>query len=246
MTRSSTKGLIQPFEDPESVFCARKKFVKATSLDSSSFLELDFVAEFVNQSEEETTTMEPTMEEYMTTTHAGYGPGVVRPKINETVNFKIKMQFLKELQSNTFSGLEHEDPNEHIERVLKCADLFHIPKITIDQLMLRAFPMSLTRAANRWLRNEQPGSITDWETLKKKFLSKYCPLARTTKKMEKINNFQQEHDETLYAAWERFKELLLKCPQHYLTEMQEVIAFYKGLDAPTRLSLDSRGAICWD
>ncbi|GKC80171.1 hypothetical protein Tco_1130945, partial [Tanacetum coccineum] len=22
-------------------------------------------------------------------------------------------------------------------------------------------------------------------------------------------------------AWERFKELLMKCPQHYLTEMQE-------------------------
>ncbi|GKB44274.1 mitochondrial proton/calcium exchanger protein-like protein isoform X1, partial [Tanacetum coccineum] len=40
-------------------------------------------------------------------------------------------------------------------------------------------------------------------------------------KMEEINNFQQEPDETLYQAWERFKELLMKCPQHYLTEMQE-------------------------
>ncbi|GJX12733.1 hypothetical protein Tco_0204491 [Tanacetum coccineum] len=36
-------------------------------------------------------------------------------------------------------------------------------------------------------------------------------------------------DETLYQAWERFKELLMKCPQHYLTEMQEVILFYNGL-----------------
>ncbi|GJV30610.1 hypothetical protein Tco_1387058 [Tanacetum coccineum] len=40
--------------------------------------------------------------------------------------------------------------------------------------------------------------------------------------MEKINNFQQEPDENLYQAWERFKELLMKYPQHYLTEMQEV------------------------
>ncbi|GKE57310.1 hypothetical protein Tco_1496495 [Tanacetum coccineum] len=39
--------------------------------------------------------------------------------------------------------------------------------------------------------------------------------------MEEINNFQQEPDETLYQAWERFKELLMKCPQHYLTEIQE-------------------------
>ncbi|GJT80610.1 pyruvate dehydrogenase (acetyl-transferring) kinase, mitochondrial [Tanacetum coccineum] len=58
--------------------------------------------------------------------------------------------------------------------------------------------------------------------------------------MEEINNFQQEPDENLYQAWERFKELLMKCPQHYLTEMQEVILFYNGLGIPTRQILDSR------
>ncbi|GKE61193.1 retrovirus-related pol polyprotein from transposon TNT 1-94 [Tanacetum coccineum] len=61
--------------------------------------------------------------------------------------------------------------------------------------------------------------------------------------MEEINNFQQEPDENLYQAWERFKELLMKCPQHYLTEMQEVVLFYNGLDVPTQQILDSRGAI---
>ncbi|GKE33775.1 hypothetical protein Tco_1453097 [Tanacetum coccineum] len=59
--------------------------------------------------------------------------------------------------------------------------------------------------------------------------------------MEKINNFQQEPDETLYRPRERFKELLMKCPQYYLTEIQEVILFYNGLDVPTRQILDSRG-----
>ncbi|GJU51095.1 hypothetical protein Tco_1220650 [Tanacetum coccineum] len=61
--------------------------------------------------------------------------------------------------------------------------------------------------------------------------------------MEEINNFQQEPDENLYQAWEQFKELLMKCPQHYLTEMHEVILFYNGLGIPTRQILDSRGAI---
>ncbi|GJZ74898.1 putative reverse transcriptase domain-containing protein [Tanacetum coccineum] len=65
--------------------------------------------------------------------------------------------------------------------------------------------------------------------------------SETTKKMEEINNFQQEPDETISQAWERFKELLMKCPQHYLTEMHEVILFYNGLDIPTRQILDSRG-----
>ncbi|GJV75518.1 hypothetical protein Tco_1507102 [Tanacetum coccineum] len=61
--------------------------------------------------------------------------------------------------------------------------------------------------------------------------------------MEEINNFQQGPDETLYQAWKRFKELLMKCPQHYFTEMQEVILFYNGLKVPTRQILDSKGAI---
>ncbi|GJU12469.1 hypothetical protein Tco_1134865 [Tanacetum coccineum] len=144
---------------------------------------------------------------------------------------------------NTFSRLDHEDANEHIEKVLEIFDLFHIPNITQDQVMLRAFPMSLTGAASRWLRSKPSGSITTWEDLKIKFLSKYCPPARTTKKIEEINNFQQKSDETLYQVWERFKELLMKCPQHYLTEMQEVILFYNGLDVQTRQILNSKGAI---
>ncbi|GKB93611.1 retrovirus-related pol polyprotein from transposon TNT 1-94 [Tanacetum coccineum] len=61
--------------------------------------------------------------------------------------------------------------------------------------------------------------------------------------MEEINNFQQEPDESLFCAWERFKELMMKCPQHYLTDTQKVILFYNGLDVLTRQILDSRGAI---
>ncbi|GJW66492.1 hypothetical protein Tco_0120916 [Tanacetum coccineum] len=109
--------------------------------------------------------------------------------------------------------------------------------------MLRVFPISLNGATSRWLRNEPTISIKTWEDLKTKFLNIYCPPGRTVKKIEEINNFQQEPDETLYQAWERFKELLMKCPQHYLIEMQEVILFYNGLDVPTRQILDSRGVV---
>ncbi|GKE60592.1 putative reverse transcriptase domain-containing protein [Tanacetum coccineum] len=149
--------------------------------------------------------MAETIEQYMSKTRADYRSGVTRPKIEDKDNFELKGQFLKELRTNTFSGSDHEDANEHIEKVLKIVDLFHIPNITID--------------------------------------NKYCPPAYTTKKMEEINNFQQEPNENLYQAWEQFKELLMKCPQHYLTEMQEVVLFYNGLDVPTRQILDSRGAI---
>ncbi|GKD18706.1 hypothetical protein Tco_1207864, partial [Tanacetum coccineum] len=168
---------------------------------------------------------------------------VARPKIKDKDHFELKGQFLKELRDNTFNDSGHEDANEHIEKVLEIVDLFHIPNITEDQVMLRVFPMSLTGAASHLLRNKPFGSITTWEDLKTKFLNKYCPPARTTKKIEEINNFQQEPDETLYQAWERSKELLMKCHQHYLTEMQEVILFYNGLEVPTQQILDSKGAI---
>ncbi|GKD55022.1 hypothetical protein Tco_1288409, partial [Tanacetum coccineum] len=95
-----------------------------------------------------------TMEQYMSKTRGNYGSGVVRPKINDKTHFELKGQYLKELRENTFNGSEHKDANEHIEKVLKIVDLFHIQEVTQDQVMLRVFPMSLTGAASRWLRNK--------------------------------------------------------------------------------------------
>ncbi|GJR99985.1 retrovirus-related pol polyprotein from transposon TNT 1-94 [Tanacetum coccineum] len=244
MTRSSTKELLSPFENPEQKFRSRRRLFDTPSLVELNSPEFDHIFDIEEQSGEEVReTITETMEQYMSKTRGDYGSAVTRPTINQDTHFELKGQFLKELRDNTFSGSEHEDANEHIEKFLEIVDLFHILKITQDQIMLRAFPVSLTGAASRWLRNQPSGSITTWEVLKTKFLNKYCPPARTAKKMEGINNFQQELDESLFCAWERFKELLMKCPQHYLTDMQEDILFYNGLNVPTRQILDSKGAI---
>ncbi|GJZ81922.1 reverse transcriptase domain-containing protein [Tanacetum coccineum] len=221
MTWSSTKELLSPLENPERVLRSKRKLFDNPSLVEASSPESEQLFEIEEHVEEEVTEkMAETMEEYMSKTRENYGSGITRPTINQDTPFELKGQFLKELRDNTFSGSEHEDANEHIEKVLEIVDLFHIPKVTQDQIILRAFPVSLTRAAN-----------------------KYCPPARTAKKMEEINNFQQEPDESLFRAWEIFKELMMKCPQHYLTDMQEVILFYNGLDVLTRQILDSKGAI---
>ncbi|GKD41513.1 hypothetical protein Tco_1261720 [Tanacetum coccineum] len=87
------------------------------------------------------------------------GWGIARPKIDDKAHFELKGQFLKELRDNTFSGSDNEDVNEHMEKVLKIFDLFYIPEVTQDQILLRVFPMSLTGVASRWLRNEPSGSI---------------------------------------------------------------------------------------
>ena len=184
-----------------------------------------------------------TMEEYMNKTRADYSSGIARPRLDDKAKFELKGQFLKELRENAFSGTDNEDANEHVDKVLEIADLFTTEGVTDDQLMLRIFPISLKGAAIKWLKNEPAGSITTWGDLKSKFLKRYCPPAKTAKKMEAINNFKQEPDDTLYQAWERFKDLLMRCPQHYLNFMQEIILFYQGLDVPTRQILDAKGAV---
>nr|GFA73956.1 hypothetical protein [Tanacetum cinerariifolium] len=97
-----------------------------------------------NSEDEVAKTMAETMEQYMSKTRANYGSGIARPKIDDKGHFELKGQFLKELRDNTFSGSDHEDANEHTEKVLEIVDLFHVFNITQDQIMLRVFPMSLT------------------------------------------------------------------------------------------------------
>nr|GFA60348.1 hypothetical protein [Tanacetum cinerariifolium] len=90
-----------------------------------------------NSEEEVAETMAETKEQYMRKTRVDYGSRIARPKIDDKDHFKLKGQFLKELRDNTFSDSDDKDANEHIEKVLEIFDLFHVPNITQDQLMLR-------------------------------------------------------------------------------------------------------------
>ncbi|GJS15827.1 zinc finger, CCHC-type containing protein [Tanacetum coccineum] len=136
MTRSSTKELFTPFKDPKQEFRSSRKHFKTLSLDESRSPDFDLFSNQEEYSEGEVAkTMAETMEQYMSKTRADYGSGVARPKIEDKDNFEMKGQFLKELRTNTFSGSDHEDANEHIEKVLEIVDLFHIPNITIDQIL---------------------------------------------------------------------------------------------------------------
>ncbi|GJU59578.1 hypothetical protein Tco_1237344 [Tanacetum coccineum] len=138
-----------------------RKLLKTLSLVESRSPEFNLFSDLEEYSKEEVAeTMTETMEQYMSKTRADYGSRIYRPKIDNKDYFELKGQFLKELRENTFSGSDHEDANEHIEKVLEIVDLFHILNITQDQVMLRAFPMSLTGVMSCWLRNKPSGSIT--------------------------------------------------------------------------------------
>ncbi|GJV32261.1 DNA-directed DNA polymerase [Tanacetum coccineum] len=148
MTRSSTNELFTPFEEPERELRSSRRHFKTLSLDELRSPDFNLFSDQEYSEEEVAKTMAETMEQYMSKTRDDYGSGVARPKIKDKDNFELKGQFLKELRTNTFSDSDHEDENEHIKKVLEIVDLFHIPNIIIDQVMLRAFLMSLTGAAS--------------------------------------------------------------------------------------------------
>ncbi|GKB37605.1 reverse transcriptase domain-containing protein [Tanacetum coccineum] len=168
---------------------------------------------------------------------------MVKPEIRGNVNIEIKSQFMRELREDTFSRNKNDDAHEHVERVLDIVSLFNIPGVSHDVVMLRVFPITLTGAAKRWVDRLPPGTIDSWDLLKKAFIQRYCPPLKTAKQLEEIRNFKQEGDETLYQAWERYNDLLYKCPTHDINNHQKVNIFYNYLGALNRQLLDSQGPI---
>ncbi|GJS11839.1 hypothetical protein Tco_0368635 [Tanacetum coccineum] len=139
-----------------------------------------------------------TMEQYLALTSGNQAPGLVKPEIRGNLNFEIKSQFMRELQEDTFSENKNDDAHEQVEWVLDIVSLFNIPGVTHDAVMLRVFPITLTGAAKM-----------------------YYPPSKTAKQHEEIHNFKQEGDETLYQAWERYNDLLYKCPTHDINSYQK-------------------------
>ncbi|GKE55902.1 hypothetical protein Tco_1495087 [Tanacetum coccineum] len=119
---------------------------------------------------------------------------------------------MRELREDTFSGNKDEDAHDHIDRVLSIIGIFNIPRVSKDAVMLRVFPFTLTGSAKRWVDRLAPGTINTWDLLKKAFIQRYCPPSMTAKQLKDIHSFKKEGDESLYQAWERYNDLLYKCP----------------------------------
>nr|GEY89070.1 hypothetical protein [Tanacetum cinerariifolium] len=75
--------------------------------------------------------------------------------------------------------------------------------------------------AKRWVDKLRPGTFDSWDLLMKAFIQRYCPPSNTAKQLEEICNFKQEGDKTLYQAWERYSDLLYRCPTHGINNHQK-------------------------
>ncbi|GKC93244.1 RNA-directed DNA polymerase [Tanacetum coccineum] len=135
----------------------------------------------------------PTMEQYLALIQDNIRPGIVKPEINNDVGFEINGNFMRELRRKLFKGIDEED----------------------------CVPYYTHRAALRWKNRLSAGLITTWDLLEKTFIKKYCPPFNTAMKLEKIRNFKQEMDETLYHAWERYNDLLFRLIMEYFVKISK-------------------------
>ncbi|GJV31449.1 putative ribonuclease H-like domain-containing protein [Tanacetum coccineum] len=119
MTKSSTSELFTPYKEPEREFRSLRRHFKTLSLDELRSPNFNLLSDQEYSEEEEAEAMAETMKQYMSKTRTDYGSGVARPKIDNKDQFELKVQFLKELRENTFRGLDNENANEHIEKVLE-------------------------------------------------------------------------------------------------------------------------------
>ncbi|GJY13832.1 integrase, catalytic region, zinc finger, CCHC-type containing protein [Tanacetum coccineum] len=109
--------------------------------------------------------------------------------------------------------------------------------------MLMAFPFTLKGRARQWMKQLSTGSITTWDLFKNEFLSKYCPPSQIIKQINAIRNFEQESNEPLHLAWERFNDSLYNCPENKINKHEQLQIFYQGLDNETRRKVDFKGPI---
>ena len=162
---------------------------------------------------------------------------IIFPTIPENTSFVLNSDLIHLLPS--FQGLASENPYNHLQEFNVVCTSMMPAGVTEDQIKLRAFPFSLKDAAKDWLYNLPPGSISTWEEMAKKFLRRYFPASRASTLRKEICSIQQFQGETLYEYWERFNQLIFKCPNHLIPKHLLIQYFYDGLSFLDRRFVDA-------
>ncbi|XP_060177854.1 uncharacterized protein LOC132607793 [Lycium barbarum] len=163
---------------------------------------------------------------------------IVKPTIEGQFELKHPMIHLLH-SSRQFTGISHEDPQRHIHTFLQIVDTFATGRVTKEYVRLTLFPFSLLGNASNWFLAEPTNSITTWDDLATKFLTRFFPPAKTARLRREIMSFMHKNGENLYQAWERFKGLLRDCPHHHQTNEVLAHTFIEILDAQHKSSLNT-------
>ena len=155
---------------------------------------------------------------------------IAHPALTNNNTWQIPSHVMSTITNATqFHGLEDEDAQSHLSRFTRICNTFNIANVTADAIYLRLFPFTLQGRALTWFESQPQDSITTWVELYNTFLSKYYPPSKAARLRNQIHSFKMDPDEAYYMAYERFHNMLAKCPNHGLTEWALVEKFFNGL-----------------
>nr|GEZ56200.1 reverse transcriptase domain-containing protein [Tanacetum cinerariifolium] len=170
-----------------------------------------------------------TMEELCQPTLNGRGGPIASIAIQAT-NFGLKNDMIQQVQNSCqFHGIPGDDANKHLDKFLHVTQSIKVNRVTDDALRLYLFPHSLTHHSIDWFDRLPWNSITTFEQMAKIYLRKYFPPSMVTKLRNEITNFRQRSDESLFKAWECYKLLIDRYPNHNMLPVTQIDTFYNGL-----------------
>ena len=148
------------------------------------------------------------------------------------------------VQQNQFIRHPSEDLNEHLGKFLRMANRMKINGVNPNVIKLKLFPFSLRDLAGSWFQSLPYGSLRNWEELVEAYLNQFFPPALTSERRGEIIAFKQREDESLYNAWERYKQLLRRCLMHGIEQMTQMDIFDHAMNYSSKRIVDaaSRGA----
>jgi hypothetical protein len=110
------------------------------------------------------------------------------------------LQFANKLKE--YDGTK--DPTLHVSSTFERAMYFQGVN---EAIVCRAFPLTLSEAASRWFSDLPPQSISNWKTLKDKFILHFTSSKRQFKSEFYLETVKQEKDESLRDYITRFTRL---------------------------------------
>nr|GEV34389.1 reverse transcriptase domain-containing protein [Tanacetum cinerariifolium] len=169
------------------------------------------------------------MEELSQPTLNGQGGSII-PVAIQANNFGLKHHMIQQVQNSCqFHRLSGDDANKHVDKFLHITQSMKQNGVPDDALRLYLFPYSLTYHATTWFDHLPRNSILSFDQTETKFLFKYFPPSMVTKLRNKITNFCQLPDESLFKAWEHYNLSINRCHNHNMLPVTQIDTFYNGL-----------------
>ena len=122
-------------------------------------------------------------------------------------------------------------------KFLRMVNIVKLNGVNPNVIKLYMFPFSLRDTKTNWFESLPYGSVDTWEELVK-YLSRFFPTSLTSERRGEIIAFKKKEDESLFNAWEGFKQLRRRCLMHEIEKMIQMDIFYHAMNYALKGTVD--------